>query len=58
MKIVCAWCGKEMGERDGEGVEGITHSVCSECSAKIEAQEEVDYMAKIKECSPVTEVCC
>ncbi len=24
MKIVCAWCGKDMGEKDGKGVEGAS----------------------------------
>ena len=31
MKVVCAWCGKDMGERDGEGVNGLSHSTCDEC---------------------------
>ena len=29
--IICAWCGRLMGEKDGEGVEGITHSICPVC---------------------------
>ena len=31
MKIVCAWCGKEMGWKEGEGVNGVSHSICDEC---------------------------
>ena len=31
LKIVCAWCGKDMGSKDGEGQEGITHSICPDC---------------------------
>ena len=31
MKIVCAWCGKEMGTKDGEGQAGTTHGICSGC---------------------------
>ena len=34
MKIVCAWCDTDMGEKDGEGVSGITHSICPACLAK------------------------
>jgi len=34
MKIECAWCGREMGEKDGKGVEGVSHSVCEECYKK------------------------
>ena len=40
MKIVCAWCGKDMGEKDGEGIEGISHSICEECLSKLEAKVE------------------
>jgi len=38
MKIVCAWCGKDMGEKDGEGVEGPSHSVCEECLDKLKQE--------------------
>lgn len=34
IKIVCAWCGKDMGTKDGKGVEGITHGICPECLIK------------------------
>jgi len=33
-KIVCAWCGKEIGEKDGHGQEGITHGICAKCLKK------------------------
>ncbi len=31
INIVCAWCGKELGEKDGEGVDGVSHSICDDC---------------------------
>lgn len=31
LKIVCGWCGKEMGEKDGEGTEGETTGICDDC---------------------------
>ena len=34
MKIVCAWCGGEIGEKDGGGVAGVSHSICRRCSDK------------------------
>ena len=34
MKIVCAWCNKDMGVKDGEGIEGTSHSICHDCLAK------------------------
>ena len=40
MKVVCAWCDKEMGEIDGGGVEGVSHGICEECLRKLEAKVE------------------
>lgn len=38
MKITCAWCGKDIGEKDGEGVNGVSHGICEECLTKIEVR--------------------
>ncbi len=35
MKIVCAWCGRETGEKDGGGVDGVSHTICKGCSDKL-----------------------
>ena len=34
MKVICAWCGKDMGEKDGKGVEGVSHGICEDCVNK------------------------
>jgi len=35
LKIVCAWCGKELGEKEGpEGTEGTTPGICDDCLFK------------------------
>jgi len=34
LTVTCAWCGRVMGKKDGNGQSGITHSICLECSAK------------------------
>ena len=34
LKIVCAFCKKEMGEKDSQGQEGVTSSICEECWVK------------------------
>lgn len=31
LKIKCAWCGKIIGEKEGEGVEGTTDGICDDC---------------------------
>jgi len=35
LTIVCAWCNKDMGEKDGQGVSGTTHGICPDCQEKI-----------------------
>jgi len=34
MKIVCAYCGRYIGEKEGNGVEGDSHGICQECFEK------------------------
>lgn len=34
LKIVCAWCGADLGEKDGQGVEGVTGSICQKCQKR------------------------
>ena len=29
--VKCGWCGKELGEKDGQGVEGDNHGICDDC---------------------------
>jgi len=31
LKIICGWCGKGLGEKDGKGVEGESHGICDDC---------------------------
>ena len=38
MKVVCAWCSKDMEEKDGKGVEGTSHSICKECLSQLETE--------------------
>ncbi len=43
MKIVCAWCGKDMGEKEptfGNFKYEVTHGMCEECLA--EEMKELD----------------
>lgn len=34
MKVKCAWCGKDIGTKDGKGQTGTTHGICKECLDK------------------------
>ncbi|MBM4433087.1 MAG: hypothetical protein FJ025_03725 [Chloroflexi bacterium] len=40
IKIICAWCGKDMGEKEGWGIEGVSHGMCNECAADVQAKPE------------------
>lgn len=46
MKIVCAWCGANMGEKDGEGTEGITSSICRECFEIVKPRRDQNVIQK------------
>lgn len=34
LKVVCAWCGKDMGNKPSQGVTGTSHGMCQECYNK------------------------
>lgn len=42
MRIVCAWCGKDIGEKkcEGEEEEEVTHGLCEKCFARLEAERK------------------
>ena len=35
MKIVCAWCGADLGEKKPLDDPEVTHGICPECAAKM-----------------------
>ena len=42
MKIVCAWCGADMGEKECSGPDNglVSHSICEQC--RMEAMAELE----------------
>jgi hypothetical protein len=30
LKVTCAWCLKDLGTKDGQGVTGTSHGICPE----------------------------
>jgi len=36
MNVVCAWCGADLGTKDGKGVTGTTHGICKACAKKLQ----------------------
>lgn len=51
MTIICAWCGRVLGEKQGEGV---THGICPDCFAKLR-QEIVTFRRHLLGAERVTE---
>lgn len=42
MKIICSWCGKDMGEKEPLENKIITHGMCDECLNKLREEETKD----------------
>ena len=44
LTVVCAWCKKEMGEKECDSItdDRITHSICESCSEEV-LKEIEDY---------------
>jgi len=42
MRIVCAWCGKELGEKEPLEDKRITHGICPECLAKYFPEKKIN----------------
>ena len=42
LRVICAYCGRFIREKDGDGVEGESHGICPECARwhGIELEEE------------------
>lgn len=36
--VICAKCGDYIGSKDGQGVRGISHGLCTECAARERAK--------------------
>ena len=57
MEIKCAWCGKDMGTKDGKGVTGVSHGICEGCQLHFDLERlsrkrdklKADFMATLKE---------
>ncbi len=57
LKVVCAWCGADMGEKDGHGIEGtsVARVILPSSDCKSSDASEIasggDLCEKVKGCS-------
>ena len=40
VRMVCAWCKKDMGEKDGKGTVGVSHGLCQVCFDRVVSEAE------------------
>jgi hypothetical protein len=40
MKIICAWCGEDLGEKDPLDDKRISHGICPECKTDLLGEVE------------------
>ena len=45
MKIVCSYCGKDLGEKEPIDDKNTSHGICLDCIPKVEKEIE-DYFAE------------
>lgn len=45
INVVCMYCGKDMGTKDGQGVTGTSHGICPEC-LKLSDDERMEVYRK------------
>ena len=40
--LVCAWCGRELGLKEGYTHAGVSHGVCPDCAQRLMREYELD----------------
>jgi len=40
MIIICAWCGKRLGEKPPLEDKSVTHGICTKCAKELDADDE------------------
>jgi len=40
IQVICAWCHRDMGEKEGDSPYPVSHSICPECERKVRAETE------------------
>ena len=49
LKIICDWCRRDMGEKDGGGQSGETGGMCPDCWAKLFPGEPYPREEEVKD---------
>jgi DNA-directed RNA polymerase subunit RPC12/RpoP len=46
MIVICAWCGKKLGEKPPYDDKRVTHGICAKCAKKMEEEAGDDGKTK------------
>ncbi len=49
--VVCAWCNKPVGRKQGHGVSGVSHTICPNCLPSVLEDFGKSKMGQSPECS-------
>ena len=41
--VICAWCGKPLGTKDGDGQTGVSHGICHDCHETLISEFTTSY---------------
>jgi len=47
MKVICAWCGKKLGEKAPINDNSISHGICQECADKQEDKDNNSHVHSV-----------
>ena len=53
--VICGWCGKKIGEKDGQDVEGESHGICDDC-LNLNFPHHADKIRKCLEVEKIEEI--
>jgi hypothetical protein len=42
IQIICAWCQRDLGKKEGDATYPVSHGICPDCERKVRAEIEND----------------
>jgi len=38
IQVICAWCQRDIGTKEGEALCSVSHGICTECAQKVQME--------------------
>lgn len=42
IRVICSWCNRDLGEKEGDAPHPISHGICPDCERKVRAEIDND----------------